>query len=79
MTCLTLNSFSGFPEDDDKEARKNKLAQSKKWTMPSLKDLCQLLGLDKSGDKVSNTVEQTCNMLCVFLYVLSFSVFCACW
>eukprot|EP00752_Nemacystus_decipiens_P014574 g12979.t1 len=46
-----IRSFSGFPEDDDKGARKNKLAQSKKWTMPSLRDLCQLLGLDKSGDK----------------------------
>ncbi|CAN0456581.1 unnamed protein product, partial [Ectocarpus sp. 8 AP-2014] len=46
-----IRSFSGFPDDDDKDARMKKLTESKKWTVAALRDLCTLLGLEKGGDK----------------------------
>lgn len=73
MFCLFLirnfslvNSFSGFPEEDDKDSRavRTKKLESKKWTMAALKDLCTLIGLEKGGDKVSNS--RSANVTSIF-------------
>ncbi|CAM9361708.1 unnamed protein product, partial [Hapterophycus canaliculatus] len=58
-----IRSFSGFPEDDDRDARVKKLSESKKWTVSALKDLCTLLGLDKSGGKKGDVVDRIVDFL----------------
>jgi len=49
----TIKSFYGYENvsSEDTEARVNKIVDSKKWTAASLKELCELLGIDKNGDK----------------------------
>ncbi|CAM9973570.1 unnamed protein product, partial [Discosporangium mesarthrocarpum] len=48
-----ISSFSGFPEEggEVRDSKVKRLAESKKWTSPTLKDLCVLLCLEKTGDK----------------------------
>jgi len=56
--ALSLTSTAVGPtvyhcQQDAIEKRVEKVLDNKKWTVSALKDLCQLLGLEKGGDRES--------------------------
>ncbi|CAM9618178.1 unnamed protein product [Choristocarpus tenellus] len=64
MRKKNIRGFSGFPDegDDIKETKMKKLSENKKWTTAALRDLCQLLCLEKGGEK-SVLVERVVDFL----------------